>query len=1092
MTRPTLTHPVSPSRIFFYLFFLTALAVVQVLSFQSRSVSVTASTGTRVEAVPGKLLTLSFRVSNTAANKKRFESTVAVPTGWRRLAKDFPFELEPGASDIRLLNVSIPAETPAGEYVLRFGVRDPLNLSDAAEVSMTIVITAVKEQAMKLIESPRLAVAGEPYVSVFLLNNKGNITTRVRLTARSSTRFPVELDSSVVHLKPGESRTFSVKVSTDPSLTSKVQDVLDVTAELDTANSVKASSYVDVVPRITGAEERYIKFPLRALVRFAGEQSKRGTQLEISGSGPLGNIQEDRLDLLVRTPDIQQKSILGRRDEYQLSYTTKLYDVYLGDKNFSLSPLTEFNRYAFGASGNATINDIGVGGFYNESRFFTPKMQEWAGYLTYHIQDGARVGINYLGKRELNASDVVTLRTIVQPFKSSEVDLEYGLSNVLNKRDNAYSAKWSAQWDWIAYDARYVRSGSNYAGYYKDVDLKNISLNLSPLKDVRIEGYYRDEERNLNRDTTLQLAPRDRYYQVGIDIANLLAVYYRSNDRDDLLPVPRFRTTEETWQVRVGYNLPSVTIIANADFGATQDKLEGINNPFHRYTAYLSIQPFSGHTYGFSAEYTKDRDPTTLEDQERVAGSVNVGIFLGEATQFSLALYGNRTRGSFEQTYSLLDISLEHTFPWAHSVTLRGRQSIFTPSLEGKEIAYLAEYSIPIGVPVARSTVNGQLVGKVMDSEKGVGIQNVLVYAGGATALTDRNGEYYFPSLKPDKYFVQLDMPSVGLNRVTLQQLPHEVTIVGGQESRFDITLSRSITISGTVLMFGAKEQAANDTTQPAIVELGGHPNVIVELVNGDDLNRRVTDNRGRFTFTNMRPGHWTLRIADGNLPQNYYFDKEAVEFDVAPGQAAERTFKALPKRRRIQMISQGVTIAVSPEKGKGVKPPPEKKAVELAPQKPKLVEMAPPKEKDVQPAPEIKKPVEPALETKKPVEPAPQIVKPAETFVPKQKTVGKAPPKETPAHAIVPPQPTAKPEQVPCVVVFWPEKLVFGIHHSDYRKKSSADSAAVVLAKKSVMNVFVGPVVSRDGRVTYRVLLGAFKSRKAAEKACDKLQYLK
>lgn len=1052
MTRLTLTHPVSPSRIFFCLFFLTALAVVQALSFQSRSVTVTASSGTRVEAVPGRLLTLSFRVSNTTANKKRFESTVSVPAGWRRLAKDFPFELEAGASDIRLLNVSIPAETPAGEYALRYGVRDPLNPSEAAEVSMTIVITAVKQQALKLIESPRLAVAGDTYVSVFLLNNKGNITTQVRLTARSSTRFPVELDSSVVHLKPGESRTFRVKVSTDPSLTSKVQDVLDVAAELDPANSVKASSYVDVVPRITGAEERYIKFPLRALVRFAGEQSKRGTQLELAGSGPLGNVPEDRLDLLIRTPDIQQKSILGRRDEYQLSYTTKLYDVYLGDKNFSLSPLTEFNRYAFGASGNATIRDIGVGGFYNESRFFTPKIQEFAGYLTYHIQDGARVGINYLGKRELSASNVATLRTLVQPFKSSEVDLEYGVSNILNKSDNAYAARWSAQWDWIAYDARYVRSGSNYAGYYKDVDLKNISVNLSPLRDVRIEGYYRDEERNLNRDSTLQLAPRDRYYQVGIGLANLLAVYYRNNDQDDLLPVPRFRRTEETWQVRVGYNLPSVTIIANADLGSTWDKLEEIKNPFQRYTAYLSIQPFSGHTYGFSAEYTKDRDPSTLENQQRLAGSVNLGIFLGEATQFSLALYGNRTRGSFEQTYTLLDISVEHTFPWAHSVTVRGRQSIFTPSLEGKEIAYLAEYSIPIGVPVARSTVNGQLVGKVMDSEKGVGIQNVLVYAGGATALTDRNGEYYFPSLKPDKYFVQLDMPSVGLNRVALQQLPHEITIVGGQESRFDITLSRSIIVTGTVLMFGAKEQAANDTTQPAIMELGGHPNVIVELANGDDVNRRVTDNRGRFTFANMRPGHWTLRIADGNLPQNYYFDKEAVEFNVAPGQAAEQTFKALPKKRRIQIISQGVTIAVSPEKGKGVKPPPEKKAVE----------------------------------------PAPRVVKPAETVVPKQRIVGKTPPKETPTQTIVPQQPTAKPEQVPCIVVFWPEKLVFGIHHSDWRKKSSADSAAAVLAKKSVLNVFVEPEVSRDGRVTYRVLLGAFKSRKAAEKACDKLQDLK
>jgi hypothetical protein len=213
-----------------------------------------------------------------------------------------------------------------------------------------------------------------------------------------------------------------------------------------------------------------------------------------------------------------------------------------------------------------------------------------------------------------------------------------------------------------------------------------------------------------------------------------------------------------------------------------------------------------------------------------------------------------------------------------------------------------------------------------------------------------------------------------------------------------------------------------------------------------------VTDNRGRFAFANMRPGHWMLHIIDGNLPQNYYFDKESVEFNIAPGQAAEQTFKALPRRRRIQIISQGVTVAASSEKGKTIQPGPEKKII------------APP----------------------------PQVVKPTETVVPKQKIVEKTPPKETPPQAIVPQQPAARPEQVPCTVVFWSEKLMFGIHHSDWQKKSSADSAAAVLAKESILRPFVAPVVSQDGRVTYRILLGTFKSRKAAEDACSQVRGLK
>ena len=1050
MTRRNLTYPVSASRIFFCLLILTALHVVAALSFQSRSITVVPSSGTRVETVPGRLLTLSFRVTNTSSTRKRFESSVVTPTGWRRLAKDFPFELEAEGSDIRLLSISIPAETPAGDYALRYNVKDPSNPNETAEVAMTIVITGVKEQGMKLMESPRIAVAGEEYTSVFLVNNKGNVANVVRLSAHSSAGFRAEPDSAFLHVSPGEARTIRVKVFTDPTLTSKLQDVLELTAELDKESSAKASSFVEVVPRITGTEERYVRFPVKALIRFAGEQAKRGTQLEIAGSGPLGNNKDNRLDLLIRTPDIQQKSVLGRRDEYQLAYTAKSFDAFVGDKNFSLSPLTEFNRYEFGASGNANVNNLGIGAFYNETRFFSPSQKEWAGYVNYRVLDRAQVGINYLGKQEQSSSDIVTLRTLAQPFKTSEVELEYGISTLEGRRDNAYSARWSGQADWLAYDTRYIRSGTKYAGYYKDVELKNLTINVMPLREVRIEGFYRDEQRNLNRDTLLFLAPRDRYYQVGVGISNLLAVYYRSNDQEDLLPNSHFRRTEETWQVRVGYNLPVISVIANADFGSTHDKIEGVKNPFQRYSSYLSLQPFSGQTYGFSAEYTKDRDPSTFEPEEHLSGSFNVNIFLGIGTQFAFSLFGNRAWGALEQSYTLLDVGLDHTFPWGHSITLRGRQSIFKPSFGPKEIAYLAEYAIPIGVPIARSTVSGQLIGRVVDTEKGTGVQNVLVYAGGATALTDRKGEYSFPSLKPDKYFIQIDMASVGLNRVALQQLPHEMTIVGGEESRFDISLSRSVIVTGTVLMFGTKEQAANDTTQPAIVELGGHPNVLIELANGDDVNRRVTDNRGRFAFANMRPGRWILRIVDGNLPQNYYFDKETIEFNVAPGQAAEHTLKALPKRRRIQIISQGVTIGVSPEKGKGVHPAPEKKTIE----------------------------------------PTAQVVKPAEKVVPKQKMVEKAPLKET--QAMVPQRPTVKPEQVPWTVVFRPEKLLFAIHHSDWRKKSSADSAAVALAKKSVLHTFVEPAISQDGRVTYRVFLGVFKSRKAAEKACDQIRVLR
>lgn len=1018
-------RPVFQRRIFFFVIALCVIVGHRTEAFQSRSVDVQATSGTRVETTPGRLLTLSFKVTNTGGTKKRFESIVVPPSGWRRLAKEFPFEMEAGAVDIRLLSISIPAETPAGDYSLRYKIRDATSQSDAAEVVITVVISAVTEQALKSLDAPRLVVAGDAYKSTFLLTNKGNVQSLVRLKATSSNGFPAVPDSSLLQLNPGESRTIAIDVKTDVSVTEKVQDILEVTAELDPKSQTKANSYVQVVPRVTGVEEHYVRFPMVAKIRFAGESNRNGVQLEVAGGGALSPAANDRLVILIRTPDIQQKSILGRRDEYQLSYTRKEYDLFLGDKSYSLSPLTEYSRYAFGVSGNANLTSVSVGGFVNDSRFLTTRQREFAGYVNTRLTEATQIGINYLRKQEVQASDIISARSLVRPFKNNEVDLEYGVGNTNGARDDAYAARWTGRGPWYTYDARYVHSGAKFPGYFRDVDLKNLSLNISPLEDLRFEAYYRDEERNLGRDTNLVIAPRDRYYQVGAGFSNFLAVYYRSNDQDDLLPVSHFRRQDETWQFRAGFSLARFMLLGNADLGTIRDKIAGTDNPYKRYTIYTNVQPFSGHTYGFTVEYTEEREPTTQLIQHRLSGSFSANILLGESTQLTMSLFGNRTRGEFQQTYSLFDISFEHTFPFGHSLVLRGRQSIFTPSIEGKELAYLAEYAVPIGVPIARSTESGQLAGRVIDAEKGTGVPNILLYAGGATAVTDRNGVYSFPALKPERYVLQVDMSSAGLNKVPLQHLPQELTIVGGRESRFDISLSRSVTVTGTILLYEAQEQAANDTSQPILKEPVGHPNVVVELFNAEEVNRRLTDSRGRFAFSDIRPGRWTLRIIEGNLPQNYYFEKDLHELTVAPGQSAELSFKALPRKRRVQILKQG-------------------QAIEIAPQKPKIAVIAPPAAK-----------------------PTGKVLPPDE---------GK------PARKIM-----LTPHEWSAIssrVIFVPLWLRFGIEFSTWPSRELARSAAAQLASVTGRLTYVEFMGKQGGRSMYRVVLGGYISRTSAETA--------
>lgn len=866
-----------------------------------------------MQAQPGKILTVSFNVANTTTSEQRYQARLVLPAGWKAFAKETPFELSANQSDIRLISFSISSETPAGQYEVRYSVNDSAKPPHTADGVLQVTINAVRQIEMKLLESPRFVVAGAAYTSTFLLTNKGNTYSSVRLSVNSPNNFPAQLDSSLIHLAPKENRSVVVQVTTDPELAEKIQHAVELVGviEQDSLITTRLTSAVEVISRVSNVSEQYHMFPLLAKLRLVGEKESPSTQLEIVGSTSLAEDRKDRLNLLIRTPDTQTRAILGQRDEYYLGYQREGYEVYFGDRNFSLSPLTEFGRYGFGAGGKMTIQDVSVGGFYNESRFIVPLQKEFGGFLNYKVREGAELGFNYLKKNDPKESDIISVRSLVRPFTNTDVDVEYGIGSSGDTKDDAFSARIIGREQWINYDVRYVRANPQYPGYFKDLDFKTLSLNIIPLSGVRVEAYARDEQRNLRQDTTLFYAPRDQYYQLGVGYSDFLSMYYRINVQEDRLPNSKYSRSEEMVQIRAGYNFPSVNILANADLGTTTDKLLHKDSPFRRYSLFTNFRPIDNQSYGLSVEYSKDKNLFNDETQERLSASLSVWMLLGPRTQFTANFYRSKTSAEVEQTYSLVEIALEHALPFGHKIAMRGRQTFITPATEGREISYAAEYSVPLNIPLARLKNAGQLRGKVVDVETGKGIENVLLYAGGATAVTDHLGEFFFPALKPETQFLQIDMATIGLNRVPSQPMPKEVAIRGGEEAQLDIGVVRSATVSGVITLHGFAKTETGDSTAGPIVELAGHPNAVFELTNGIEVNRRVADNRGRFLFADIRPGTWKLHVIDGNLPEFHFLEKDAFELELKPGSKEEIAFKVLPRKRKILILQEGKVLEV-------------------------------------------------------------------------------------------------------------------------------------------------------------------------------------
>ncbi|MBI4429912.1 MAG: SPOR domain-containing protein [Ignavibacteriales bacterium] len=876
---------------------------------QNRTVDVRPADKTAIQTRPGVILAIGMRVTNTSQESKVCESQLILPTGWRPIARDLPFSLSPGQTDVRLLTFSTPSETPAGAYRVSYVVSDQSSKARPGEASAEVVVLEVLQLELRNTEAPRFVVAGKQYSSHFLLTNKGNTTSRIKLITRSTENFPVAIDSPAVVLAPREIRPLEVRVFTGQKLIDKVQHTVELFAafEQDTATIVRASSVVEVVPQIAKTEDRYLELPLSLRLRSVGENEVVGGQVEIAGYGSLSQDRSDQFHFLVRTPETQTRSALGQRDEYKMSYRTGGVELFAGDWNYSLTPLTEIGRYGTGAGANLSMGGMKFGGYYNQTRFIEPRQKQLAGYASYEILDGLRNGVNFLRKTDAKDNQTVTFRTIGRPFLNAEVDAEYGLGSSDTAKSNAYSVRLSGNERWASYDIRFVRADATFPGYYKDLNFTSAGFTLQASKNIRLEAYYRDETRNLAQDTNLVYAPRDRYLQVGMGYSNFLSLYYRTNNQEDLLPQPRYRRSENMLQARMGYAFTDVSLFANADFGSTHDKLRNKPFPSVSYSLNTSFRPIATQSYNASLQYTKDQNILTDELQERISGSLSVLMFLGSATQLQASFYGSRTEASFRQTFSLLELMVEHIFPSAHKVTFRGRRSSITPSTEQALTAYNLEYAIPLEIPLKRLTTSGQISGRVLD-EAGIGVEGVLLNAGASAALTDREGRFLFPSLPPGAVFLHVDRASMGLDRVTLQGMPMEILVRGGEHSHIEITAVRSSSVSGTVILFGQKYESFADTSSE-IVELGGRPGIFVELSRPQETLRRLTDSKGRFTFADLRPDKWTLKVVGGDIPQYHALDQDSYELDVRSGQKNEVSFRILPRRRQIRIIQEGTVI---------------------------------------------------------------------------------------------------------------------------------------------------------------------------------------
>jgi hypothetical protein len=153
----------------------------------------------------------------------------------------------------------------------------------------------------------------------------------------------------------------------------------------------------------------------------------------------------------------------------------------------------------------------------------------------------------------------------------------------------------------------------------------------------------------------------------------------------------------------------------------------------------------------------------------------------------------------------------------------------------------------------------------------------------------------------------------VGFGKTATEKLPAKLRVEAGKTTNVELTIVEAANVSGQVVL--ASEEPVRATKEEAVVvgELSmaeapkAFKGILIELEREDEIIRTMTDDEGEFAFKNIRPGPWKFKAYDYNIQAYHYIQNPEMTITLSPGEKKDITVNVVPKKRRIEILEEGV-----------------------------------------------------------------------------------------------------------------------------------------------------------------------------------------
>lgn len=894
-----------------------------------------------IEVKPGEIVSATFVVENMTDSEETFEEALALPEGWLLVTPPEVFTLGAKEEQVRMLAFRVPGAAEAKEYSLAYSVRSKRNYAIKDEATIRISVLSVSGMKFFLESAPDTVTSGESYEITARLTNGGNHALTVVIPARSSSGYPLTLSANELTLNPGESASVSVSVRTPSKIQKSLKHIVTLEALSEEDPSIRSSLLV--VTEVLSQKAKvdlYHRVPATLTLRSMGQRNETdadGFDVELEGKGTLEEGGRRWVEFLFRGPDTEDKGLYGDRDEYYMNYLDPDMDLRLGDQGYGLSYLTSFSRYGRGFEAKYHPEDkpFGFGGYFVKDRFDTPDWEEEGVYVGSSLSSHAKLKLNYFKKEHdsYNASpkvkdDIYSIEGEFNPTGDMKIGLEYAegerKEGAQKLEDDAYRAEVSGSIGEARYRLNKTHAEPDFYGYYNDNDYMSSSLNFPVSGRARGFFSYSGYETNLDmRQDKNKTANKETLLQTGLNYTLGNGWYtqfaFDNFHRKDKFSPAQYDVKEEAYRLSVGRSAGNFDCRLEARYADQCDRVKGVSASPWNYSFYASYMPSIDLYFTL---YGGFGDNSAVEGSRLLSDQDNLGMsFRWQATE-QLMLRGWYTKYNFDSKSPESDnyeLEVRYTMPDESYWTFQMRRYDWEYG-EYTETDYMLSYSIPLGIPVGKKKSLGAVSGRVFDAQAGeaVPIPGAVVTLNGSKAAADASGRFSFTA-PPGTYLLNIDRASIGLGRTATAKLPVKVDVEPSKTTFVELRIVSSANFRGRLVLVAGEPEAPVETDELAVIgALGGEPGaypqglrgILVEIARDDETMRTLTDDEGRFAFLAIRPGVWKFKVYDYNLPAYHYIENPEIDITLPAGGEEEITVKVLPRKRRIQMIEEGVIIS--------------------------------------------------------------------------------------------------------------------------------------------------------------------------------------